>query len=105
VQQVVAKMNEVNARGVDIAYLDLSATQRTSFSLFIGELYEALHAQNKQLTLTLPAPIKVQNRIDEGAYDWAALGKAADLIKIAPSATRQNIVWICRTSWYFSRSA
>lgn len=84
VRQVVAKLAEVNVRGVDIAYLDLPATQRTSFSLFVGELYEALHAQNKQLTLTLPAPIKAQNRIDEGAYDWAALAKTADLIKIAP---------------------
>ncbi len=84
VRQVVAKLAEVNVRGIDIAYLDLPATQRTSFSLFIGELYEALHAQNKQLTLTLPAPIKAQNRIDEGAYDWAALSKTADLIKIAP---------------------
>lgn len=84
VRQIVAKLNEANLRGVDIAYLDLPATQRTSFSLFIGELYEALHAQNKQLTLTLPTPIKVQNRIDEGAYDWEALGKSADLIKIAP---------------------
>ena len=84
VRQVVAKLSEVNVRGIDIAYLDLPATQRTSFSLFIGELYEALHAQNKQLTLTLPAPIKAQNRIDEGAYDWAALSKTSDLIKIAP---------------------
>ena len=84
VRQVVAKLAEVNVRGVDIAYLDLPATQRTSFSLFVGELYEALHAQNKQLTLTLPAPIKAQNRIDEGAYDWAALAKTADLIKVAP---------------------
>jgi hypothetical protein len=84
VRQVVAKLAEVNVRGIDIAYLDLPATQRTSFSLFIGELYEALHAQNKQLTLTLPAPIKAQNRIDEGAYDWATLSKTADLIKIAP---------------------
>lgn len=84
VRQIVAKAAEANVRGIDIAYLDLPATQRTSFSLFIGELYEALHAQNKQLTLTLPPPIKAQNRIDEGAYDWAALAQTADLIKIAP---------------------
>jgi spore germination protein YaaH len=86
VQQIVAHLAkpEVNVKGVDIAYLDLPVTARTSFTLFISDLYAQLHAQNKQLTLTLPAPIKAQNRIDEGAYDWAELSKTADLIKIAP---------------------
>ena len=86
VQQIVAHMAkpEVNVKGIDIAYLDLPVTARTSFTLFVSDLYAQLHAQNKQLTLTLPAPIKAQNRIDEGAYDWAELSKTADLIKIAP---------------------
>ena len=84
VQQLVAKANESQVNGLDIAYLDLPVTQRTSFTLFVGELYRALHAVNKQLTLTLPAPIVNQARIDEGAYDYAELAKTADLIKIAP---------------------
>jgi len=84
VEKILAKMVEVDVRGVDIAYLDLPVTARTSFTLFIDELYNRLRAQNKQLTLTLPSPIKAQNRIDEGAYDWAELGKRADLLKIAP---------------------
>ena len=84
IEQIVAKLAETNVKGVDIAYLDLPVTARTSFTQFIGELYQRLHAQNKQLTLLLPSPIKAQNRIDEGAYDWAALGQTADLIKIAP---------------------
>jgi len=84
VEQIVKKLNEANVKGVDIAYLDLPVTVRVQFTQFIGELYQRLHAQNKQLTLLLPSPIKAQNRIDEGAYDWAALGQTADLIKIAP---------------------
>ncbi|MEO8538208.1 MAG: glycosyl hydrolase family 18 protein [bacterium] len=84
VNQIVKKVGDVNVKGIDIAYMDLPLTARTSFTLFIGELYGKLHAQNKQLTLTLPSPIKAQNRIDEGAYDWAELSKTADLIKIAP---------------------
>ncbi len=83
VNQIVQKAAEANVKGIDIAYMDLQVTSRTSFTLFIGELYDKLHAQNKQLTLTLPSPIKAQNRIDEGAYDWAELGKRADLLKIA----------------------
>ena len=83
-------MNEKKVAGIDIAYLDLPADQRTSFALFVSELSQRLHSQNKQLTLTLPAPIKAQNRIDEGAYDWAELAKTADLIKIAPFRDQAN---------------
>ena len=84
IEQILNKLNADNVKGVDIAYLDLPVTVRVQFTQFIGELYQRLHAQNKQLTLLLPSPIKAQNRIDEGAYDWAALGQTADLIKIAP---------------------
>ena len=84
VQQIVAKVNEAGVNGIDIAYLDLPATQRTSFTLFIGELAEVLHAQGKKVTVTLPSPIKTQNRIDEGAYDYQAIAERVDLIKIAP---------------------
>lgn len=84
VQQIVAKVNEMGLPGIDIAYLDLPATQRTSFTLFIGELAERLHQQGKKLTVTLPSPIKSQNRIDDGAYDYEAIAERVDLIKIAP---------------------
>lgn len=84
VNQIVQKAAQANVKGIDIAYMDLTVTSRTSFTLFVGELFDKLHAQGKQLTLTLPSPIKAQNRIDEGAYDWAELGKRADLLKIAP---------------------
>ncbi len=84
VQQIVTKAQEANLKGVDIAYLDLKADQRSSFALFIGELAGALHRQNKRLTVTLPAPAWTNDRVDEGAYDWAAIGAAADLVKVTP---------------------
>lgn len=84
VNQILKKLNEDNVKGVDIAYLDLPVSARVQFTQFIGELHQRLQAENKQLTLLLPSPIKTQNRIDEGAYDWAALAQTADLIKIAP---------------------
>lgn len=83
VREILQRVAAHRLAGVDIAYLDLRADQRTSFTLFISELAEGLHSQGKTLTLTLPAPIKGLDRIDEGAYDWAALGQSADLIKIA----------------------
>ncbi|MBI5949835.1 MAG: hypothetical protein HY875_16990 [Chloroflexi bacterium] len=84
VQQIVAKAAEKKLEGIDIAYLDLPATERTNFTLFIAELAQALHAQSKKLTLTLPPPQRAQDRIDEGAYDWAELGKAADVVQMTP---------------------
>ena len=84
VRQILQRVAAHRLSGVDIAYLDLRADHRTSFTLFISELAEGLHSQGKTLTLTLPAPLKAIDRIDEGAYDWAALGESADLIKIAP---------------------
>jgi spore germination protein YaaH len=84
VQNIAKLVADNQLAGVDIAYLDLLPTDRTGFTLFIGELYQVLHSQNKMLTLTLPSPIKTQDRIDEGAYDWAELGKSADVLEIAP---------------------
>jgi len=84
VQQIMKKVNDLQLKGIDIAYLDLPADQRTSFALFIGELAQALHTQGKMLTITVPSPLKAQDRIDDGAYDWAALGAAADVLEIAP---------------------
>ncbi len=84
VQQIVRKVVETQLAGIDIDYRDLPAdpATRTSFGLFIAELGQALRAQNKQLMVTLPAPIRTQERIDEGAYDWAEIGRAADLVQM-----------------------
>ena len=84
VQRIAAMANEKKLEGIDIAYLDLPGSERTNFTLFIAELGQALHAQSKKLTLTLPPPLKSQDRIDEGAYDWAQLGQAADVLQITP---------------------
>lgn len=84
VQNIAKKVAETGVAGIDVRYFDLTVNERSSFALFIAELGQVLHAQNKQLTVTLPSPIRTQDRIDEGAYDWAEIGKAADVIEIAP---------------------
>ncbi len=84
VENIVKKVADTGVAGIDIAYLDLTVNERTSFALFIGELGQRLHAQGKQLTVTLQPPIRNQDRIEEGAYDWAEIGKAADVIQLAP---------------------
>ena len=84
VRQILQRVAALPILGIDVAYLELRADQRTSFTLFVAELADGLHAQGKSLSLTLPAPVKAPDRIDEGAYDWASLGAAADLLQIAP---------------------
>ncbi|MBN9493682.1 hypothetical protein J0H33_10105 [bacterium] len=84
VQAIVTAVQDSKLAGVDIAYQDLTVNERSSFTLFIQELAEKLHNAHKQLTLTVPPPVVTANRVDEGAYDWAALGQAADLIELAP---------------------
>ena len=84
VQAITKKVVDGNLAGIDIEYLDLTVNERTSFALFIGELSQSLHSLNKQLTVTLPPPLRAQDRIDEGGYDWAEIGKAADIVQIAP---------------------
>src|SRR5690606_34582849 len=36
------------------------------------------------LTVTLPPPTVTNGEVNEGAYNWAALGAAADLLQIQP---------------------
>jgi hypothetical protein len=84
VQQITKKVAELNLKGIDIAYLDLNVSQRNSFTLFVSELATSLHSQNKRLTLTLPPPLRANNRIDEGAYDYTELAKSADLLQLTP---------------------
>jgi Glycosyl hydrolases family 18 len=84
VQQIVKFVVDKQLAGIDIAYLDLAPDRRTSFALFIGELGQALKGQNKVLTVTIPAPIRTLERIDEGAYDWAAIAQSADFVKMWP---------------------
>jgi hypothetical protein len=84
VREIVMVVTQNNLDGVDIAYLDLAQDQRTSFTLFVAELAQALHARGKILTLTLPPPARGRDAIDEGAYDWGALGQHADVLQITP---------------------
>ncbi|MCC6381128.1 MAG: hypothetical protein IT304_01410 [Dehalococcoidia bacterium] len=84
VQRILKLVADAKLSGVGVAYMDLPADQRTSFSLFVAELAQALHGQDKKLTLALPPPLKTKDRVDDQGYDWAELGKAADLLEIWP---------------------
>ncbi|MFN0094759.1 MAG: glycosyl hydrolase family 18 protein [Dehalococcoidia bacterium] len=84
VRAITALVNERQLPGIDISYFDLNANLRTPFALFILELGQSLQASGKRLSVTLPAPQKAGDRIDEGSYDWKTIGQAADILQIWP---------------------
>ncbi|GBD23038.1 hypothetical protein HRbin29_00689 [bacterium HR29] len=84
VQAILRVVRDTGADGIDVAYLDLRPDLRQSFSLLVLELSQALHKEGKLLSLTLPPPQRLADRVEEGAYDWKALGEAADIVQIAP---------------------
>lgn len=92
-------------RGYNIAYDGVSAGDRELFTLFIRELARELHAKQKILSVTLPAPIPIsEDEFDTDGYDWALIGRYADEIKIpllsdprayegAPTLQDQYLKW------------
>ena len=84
VRRIVESVTTFDLQGISIDYRDLRADQRISFALFVEELGIELRAQGKTLHVIAPAPIRTTERVDEGAYDWAAIGRAADIASIAP---------------------
>src|SRR5205814_7245047 len=55
---------------------------RAALSTFVQQLSTALHEQGKLLTLAIPAKDRDVTVGWAGAYDYAALGAAADLVTI-----------------------
>lgn len=82
VQQITAFASAGGYNGVFIDYRDLPADQRDLFATFITELAASLHDYSLLLGVVVPAAENVAGTWDTGAYDWRALGQAADYIEI-----------------------
>lgn len=69
--------------GLNIDYQGITADNRGDFTSFVHELADALHAKDKLLSVTVAMPTaKSADTWDTGAFDWAALGSYADIVKI-----------------------
>jgi spore germination protein YaaH len=68
--------------GILIDYRDLPAEQRDNFTAFIRELGASLDNLGLPLGVVLPAAQSIDGRWETGAYDWRALGQAADIVQI-----------------------
>jgi spore germination protein YaaH len=69
-------------QGVELDYRDIDPELRREFSAFLADLRAAL-PNNAQLSVQLPLPQQLSTGTwDTGAYDWAAIGQIADVVKL-----------------------
>jgi spore germination protein len=68
--------------GFDLDLEAVDPSDRTALTTFVQQLSTALHEQGKLLTLAIPAKDRDVTVGWAGAYDYAALGAAADLVTI-----------------------
>jgi hypothetical protein len=71
-----------NYAGIIIDYRSTNETLREQYTQFVEQLATALHEDGRTLALTLPMPGSDGGEIQTGAFDWDALGAAADSIEI-----------------------
>jgi hypothetical protein len=81
VQEIVQLADSGDFDGIDLEYTQVDPELRSQFSSFARELGRGLRDAGRRLSLTLPPPGPQRQ-----AYDWAALGEAADILKILPIA-------------------
>ena len=68
--------------GLLIDYRDLPDEQRQNMSAFIRELGTNLDSLGLMLGVVVPAAENVSGTWETGAYDWRAIGQAADFVQI-----------------------
>ncbi|TAH52432.1 MAG: hypothetical protein EYC68_06550 [Chloroflexota bacterium] len=92
-------------RGYNISYEGIGVSDEPLYTAFIKELARALHAKEKTLSVTLPAPTPIsEDQFDTAGYNWALIGRYADEVKIpllsdprafegSPSLQEQYLRW------------
>ena len=79
-EQIVAYVEEQGYQGIDLDLEGIKDEDRGAFSDFVARVAAALHARGKLLTLAIPAKSADVRTGWAGPYDYAELGKHADLI-------------------------
>lgn len=79
VDAIASLVNDSGLDGIDLEYSSVDVDLEPEFTEFVTALADRLG--DKQLALTLPPPTNQRQ-----AYDWKALGEAADVIKVLPIA-------------------
>ncbi|NWG15360.1 MAG: hypothetical protein HXY41_01875 [Chloroflexi bacterium] len=82
VGQLAAFAGSAGFAGVIIDYRDVPETFREAFSAFIRELGARFDQQGLMLGVTVPTAVNTGGVWNTGAYDWRAIGAAADYLHI-----------------------
>ena len=80
--QIVDYVVEEGYAGFDLDLEGVNADDRAAYTDFVARLADALHARGKLLTLAVPAKTWDARTGWAGAFDYAALGRYADLILV-----------------------
>ena len=82
IHQILEIVKDPSIDGIDIDYEDLYPEDKEMFSLFIQELSELIHAEDKILIVTVAQKTEDHSRKGAGAVDWREISKYADKIMI-----------------------
>ena len=79
--------------GIEIDYAAINPALRNQFTEFIAQLAEQLHQQGKILTVRVETPRQVSyDEWDTGVFDWRALGRSVDGLKVPVLSDPQAFV-------------
>lgn len=79
---IAEAVTQGNYPGIVIDYRAVNETLGEQYTEFIQQVADLLHEDGRTLTLKLPMPRGDAGNMETGAYDWEALGAAADSIEI-----------------------
>ncbi len=82
VQDIVEIVQSQGYQGIELDYRRLNPDLRQEYTAFLTELRQAL-PDDKQLYVRVELPRQMSTGVwDTGAYDWLAIGRLADVVKL-----------------------
>jgi hypothetical protein len=82
-ENLTSMVVEGNYAGLVLDYRALSVEDRDAYASFVEELAGRLHEQGAWLGVTVESPVQTADGgWNTGGYDWVALGKAADQVRV-----------------------
>lgn len=92
IKEIVALVVGNNYGGIDLDYRGISPDLKNEYSTLLAELSKAL-PDTKRLSVRVDLPVQIAaDRWETGAYDWRAIGQAADTVKI-PTPIDPKAYW------------
>jgi hypothetical protein len=83
-QAIASFVRDGQYAGIDLDYRAMDAANGEGFTSLVRDLSNALRADGKLLTLTLPLPTHQSAAWDTHGFDWQTLAPLVDAIKLSP---------------------